>query len=596
MKRYSKRLCLPGPCTVPQTCPSQFTLLEGLDVFEILWENGPETQSYVYTLQPDGDPQSVVGTSPLLVTSGPGTFSVQAVNCPLAPQEIVVPSATQCPSSFEVSADGSNIVVTWDTGDPVQQVIYTSVPSSGMVVSASPVSIPTFGGSFEVSIGNCPLAPVVIGICPQNATWNPSGPDIVLTWDSGTFMVTVEFEGAIVFGPALASPDTIVLPNLDYDVFTNCGPLIAPQDWLVFMLEIPDYKILIAPFAGGAVDVIIDWGDGSTEAVLQVAGTHIPHDYSALNTGDIVYMAIKGSITTFSFMLTPTYYTSGYYTLNSLLKMVSAGTTGSAVTSLFHSFDSCYRLQSVPNTPWADNVLNFERAFSECNSLVQDFHKWDVSKGTTFKGMFLAAFDLDGDFTNWVINASDCTSMFLDANAFTGSGLSTWTFGPGPKDFQEMFYGANLFNGDISLWPMTGVTNTRSMLRDCFVFDRDVSGWDMSAVTNIEKMFLSCDAFTGDTSTWDVSLTESINDTFKSCPLWGNNIGSWDIGNITPGSFQDTFENSGITAADVNSTLQAWADDPSWNFPIVFGMLGVPRGTAGEINLGIAKGWTYAPP
>ena len=50
-------------------------------------------------------------------------------------------------------------------------------------------------------------------------------------------------------------------------------------------------------------------------------------------------------------------------------------------------------------------------------------------------------------------------------------------------------------------------------------FNGDISGWDVSNVTNMSYMFCSCKSFNQDISNWDVSNVKNINYVFVYCPL-----------------------------------------------------------------------------
>ena len=71
-------------------------------------------------------------------------------------------------------------------------------------------------------------------------------------------------------------------------------------------------------------------------------------------------------------------------------------------------------------------------------------------------------------------------------------------------DMSNLFEYLN-FNGDISEWDVSNVTNMRYMFYKCEAFNQDISSWDISNVSDIDSMFSGCYAFNQDISSWDVS-------------------------------------------------------------------------------------------
>ena len=74
------------------------------------------------------------------------------------------------------------------------------------------------------------------------------------------------------------------------------------------------------------------------------------------------------------------------------------------------------------------------------------------------------------------------------------------------------------FNGDISKWDVSNVTDMTYMFRESR-FDGDISKWDVSNVKNMNKMFQYAH-FTGDISNWDVSNVVDLQnfDDFTTIP------------------------------------------------------------------------------
>ena len=61
---------------------------------------------------------------------------------------------------------------------------------------------------------------------------------------------------------------------------------------------------------------------------------------------------------------------------------------------------------------------------------------------------------------------------------------------------------AAVFNGEISHWNVSSVTDTNMMFSYAKSFDGDVSKWDVSSVTDMRRMFSSAASCNGDLSTY----------------------------------------------------------------------------------------------
>ena len=72
-------------------------------------------------------------------------------------------------------------------------------------------------------------------------------------------------------------------------------------------------------------------------------------------------------------------------------------------------------------------------------------------------------------------------------NGFNGD-LSEWDVSS-VTDMHAMFLGATAFNGDISKWDVSSVNSMENMFSDATTFEVDISKWDVSSVTNMDYMF-----------------------------------------------------------------------------------------------------------
>ena len=77
-----------------------------------------------------------------------------------------------------------------------------------------------------------------------------------------------------------------------------------------------------------------------------------------------------------------------------------------------------------------------------------------------------------------------------------------------------MFYSASSFNGDISKWDVSRVTNMKHMFASASSFNGDISNWDVSSVKDMTDMFSSAKEFNGDISKWDVLRVTSMENMF----------------------------------------------------------------------------------
>ena len=107
------------------------------------------------------------------------------------------------------------------------------------------------------------------------------------------------------------------------------------------------------------------------------------------------------------------------------------------------------------------------------------------------------------------------------------------------KDMSYLFAHTN-FNGDISKWDVSHVTNMRDMFCMCYEFNQDISGWGVSNVTNMNDMFDGCVIFNKDISNWDVSKVQTMYGMFYGCGDFNQDISKWDISNLkyTVGMFE----------------------------------------------------------
>ena len=91
------------------------------------------------------------------------------------------------------------------------------------------------------------------------------------------------------------------------------------------------------------------------------------------------------------------------------------------------------------------------------------------------------------------------------------------------KSLEEVFYGASLFNQDISLWDVSRVKNMKKTFFQALTFNQDISPWNMSSVVDMQEMFAGAKRFNQSLCQWGKILppTAEAALAFKntSCPI-----------------------------------------------------------------------------
>jgi len=88
-----------------------------------------------------------------------------------------------------------------------------------------------------------------------------------------------------------------------------------------------------------------------------------------------------------------------------------------------------------------------------------------------------------------------------------------------------MFYESS-FNGDISNWNVSSVTNMSYMFSES-IFNGDISNWDVSSVTDMSFMFYYASSFNGDISNWIVSSVTNMRYMFYVASSFNQNLCNW---------------------------------------------------------------------
>ena len=202
------------------------------------------------------------------------------------------------------------------------------------------------------------------------------------------------------------------------------------------------------------------------------------------------------------------------------------------------------------------SVTNMGSTFERTGLTTVDLSKWDVSKVTNMG------------------------AAFLSAAKFTGTGLDQWST-DALVNLKYTFYGAAVFNTDLSKWGVSTVTDMGETFRNAYKFEgvgldqwsitaaltalhwtftdasemnADLRQWDISQVTTMENAFFGAAKFTGaGLSKWSTDAVTTLKNTFKNAGLMNVDVGGWIVSKVT--DMTQTFENA---AAFTGTGLRTW--------------------------------------
>ncbi|MEM9424688.1 MAG: BspA family leucine-rich repeat surface protein, partial [Spirochaetota bacterium] len=166
----------------------------------------------------------------------------------------------------------------------------------------------------------------------------------------------------------------------------------------------------------------------------------------------------------------------------------------------------------------------------------------------------------NGDISNWdVSNVTNMEGMFLYVDAFNQD-ISSWNVGS-VTNMSHMFRGAESFNQNIGSWTVSAVSNMEGMFREAEAFNQNIGSWTVSAVSNMKDMFYWAEAFNQDIGDWNTSAVTNMEGMFYSAKLFNQDINTsgnkWNVSNVTNMYQMFAGANSAAQTA-FNQDISAW--------------------------------------
>lgn len=85
------------------------------------------------------------------------------------------------------------------------------------------------------------------------------------------------------------------------------------------------------------------------------------------------------------------------------------------------------------------------------------------------------------------------------------------------------------FNGDISGWDVSGVTDMSYMFFKAKKFNKPIGKWDVSGVEKMKYMFKFAEDFNQPLDKWDVSNVWNMDDMFRYAKSFNQDISGWNM-------------------------------------------------------------------
>ncbi|MFD2098372.1 BspA family leucine-rich repeat surface protein [Flagellimonas iocasae] len=213
----------------------------------------------------------------------------------------------------------------------------------------------------------------------------------------------------------------------------------------------------------------------------------------------------------------------------------------------------------------------FGAAFQNCANLeiynAEDTP--DLSIVEDLSSMFYGATLFNGDISDWdTSNVTNMGGMFSQATSFDGV-IGNWNTS-NVIDMSLIFLGAKSFNQDIGNWDTSTVVNMMGMFAGASSFNQYIGDWNTSQVTTMENMFTDADSFNQDISTknngasWNTSSVTSITAMFSGAAAFNQDIGNWDTSSVT------RMDAIFYAAENFNQDLSSWDTSQITNMFFMF--------------------------
>jgi surface protein len=122
-------------------------------------------------------------------------------------------------------------------------------------------------------------------------------------------------------------------------------------------------------------------------------------------------------------------------------------------------------------------------------------------------------------------------------NAFHGCGNMGLTATDVPllghtSSMSYAFAGCSLFNGNISKWDVSTITDMSYAFAGASTFNQSLYAWDVSSAVNMEGMFLNAESFNQDLMFWETANATQMDNMFAGATAFSSDLSHWCVTQI----------------------------------------------------------------
>lgn len=318
-------------------------------------------------------------------------------------------------------------------------------------------------------------------------------------------------------------------------------------------IQVANNDTFTLPIDIGSQNFVINWGDGSSDLIIDGSQPEITHTYTS---GGIYDLTLIGTINNWRFnnsgdrlkqigvkkfgdliyKSTGNYYGCSNLNVTATDKPKFIGLNANSTNSLVNFFRNCTSLVGNPSfNDWnVSGIIDMNNMFRGCVLFNQPLNNWDVSSVELMNFMFSECTLFNQNIGNWdVSSVINMTQMFGNCRDFNNGGSS-----------------------DINNWITSSITNISLMFVDTASFNQPIGNWDISSCGNLFGLFARNTVFNQNLNNWNTGNIVNMNQIFDGCTAYNQPLNNWNVEKVTTASLMLT----GVTLSTVNydNLLISW--------------------------------------